>query len=163
MTGPELRVALEGYDALTLLERSRHYQQYIQKNLLEQVPTGAAEVNSSTSCPFISFCVITDYHSQFEDVGSPTADETIEEQADIKRNETERASHTQLAETVQGESSTGITLSDISLLGRSMYYQAPAVQTPIEQQISFDVTQPLIFSPPDASHVSVIYYFICIN
>ena len=27
--GPELRVALEGYDASTLLERSRHYQQYI--------------------------------------------------------------------------------------------------------------------------------------
>ena len=26
LTGPELRVALEGYDASTLLERSRHYQ-----------------------------------------------------------------------------------------------------------------------------------------
>ena len=26
LTGPELRVALEGYDALTLLEHSRHYQ-----------------------------------------------------------------------------------------------------------------------------------------
>ena len=25
LSGPELRVALEGYDALTLLERSRHY------------------------------------------------------------------------------------------------------------------------------------------
>ena len=30
LSGPELRVTLEGYDALTLLERSRHYQQYIQ-------------------------------------------------------------------------------------------------------------------------------------
>ena len=44
LSGPELRVALEGYDTLTLLERSRHYQQYIQENILEQVPTGAAEV-----------------------------------------------------------------------------------------------------------------------
>ena len=44
LSGPELRVALEGYDALTLLERSRHYQQYIQENMLEQVPIGAAEV-----------------------------------------------------------------------------------------------------------------------
>ena len=44
LTGPELRVALEGYDASTLLERSHHYQQYIQENILEQVPTGAAEV-----------------------------------------------------------------------------------------------------------------------
>ena len=44
LTGPELRVALEGYDASTLLEHSHHYQQYIQENILEQVPTGAAEV-----------------------------------------------------------------------------------------------------------------------
>ena len=44
LSGPELRVTLEGYDALTLLERSRHYQQYIQENILEQVRTGAAEV-----------------------------------------------------------------------------------------------------------------------
>ena len=29
LTGPELRVALEGYDALNLLEHSCHYQQYI--------------------------------------------------------------------------------------------------------------------------------------
>ena len=29
LTGPELRVALEGYDASTLLEHSCHYQQYI--------------------------------------------------------------------------------------------------------------------------------------
>ena len=44
LSGPELRVALEGYDALTLLEQSRHYQHYIRENILEQVPTGAAEV-----------------------------------------------------------------------------------------------------------------------
>ena len=35
LTGPELRVALEGYDAATLLECSRHYQQYIRENILE--------------------------------------------------------------------------------------------------------------------------------
>ena len=35
LTSPELRVALEGYNALTLLERSRHYQQYIRENILE--------------------------------------------------------------------------------------------------------------------------------
>ena len=28
LSGPELRVALEGYDALTFLKHSRHYQQY---------------------------------------------------------------------------------------------------------------------------------------
>ena len=44
LTGLELRVTLEGYDALTLVELSHHYQQYIRENLLEQVPTGAAEV-----------------------------------------------------------------------------------------------------------------------
>ena len=49
LTGPELRVALEGYDALTLLERSYHYQQYIQENILEQVPTGAPELCFPTS------------------------------------------------------------------------------------------------------------------
>lgn len=56
MTGPELRVALEGYGVSTLLERSRHYQQYIQENLLEQVPTDPAEVNPSTFCPLFSLC-----------------------------------------------------------------------------------------------------------
>ena len=44
LSGLELRVALEGYDALNLLERSCHYQQYIWENILEQVPTGATEV-----------------------------------------------------------------------------------------------------------------------
>ena len=55
LSGPKLRVALEGYDALTLLERSRHYQQYIRENILEQVPTGAAKVYPSTPC---SFCFL---------------------------------------------------------------------------------------------------------
>ena len=39
----------------------------------------------STSC--------TNYHLQFEEVGSPTAGEAIEEQVDAERAETERASH----------------------------------------------------------------------
>ena len=34
-TGTELRVAPERHDASTLLERSRHYQQYIKENFLE--------------------------------------------------------------------------------------------------------------------------------
>ena len=87
----------------------------------------------------------------------------MEEQADIERTKTERASHSQHAETVRGESLTGTTLGDISLLDRSMYYWAPAVQTPIKQHISFDTTQPPIFSPPDVSDVSILYYFICTN
>ena len=49
LSGPELRVTLEGYDTSTLLECSCHYQWYIRENLLEQVPTGAAEVYSLTS------------------------------------------------------------------------------------------------------------------
>ena len=64
----------------------------------------------------------------------------MEEQADTERTETERVSHTQHAETVRGESSTGTTISDISLLDRFMYYWAPTVQTPIEQYIYFDAT-----------------------
>ena len=101
MTGPELGAALEGYDVSTLLKRSCHYQQYIQENLLEQVPTDPAEVNLSTSYPFCFLYVITVCHSQFEDVGSPIIDEVIEEQADTERietkrtdEETEHASHT---------------------------------------------------------------------
>ena len=105
----------------------------------------------------------TDYHFQFEEVSSPAAGEAMEELADIERTETERASHTQYAETVRGESSATTTLSDISLLDHSMYYQAPAVQTPIEQHIDFDATQPFIFSPPEAFHVSIICCFICIH
>ena len=105
----------------------------------------------------------TDYHFQFEEVGSPTADEAMEEQADTERTETARASHTQHTETVRGESSASTTLGDISLLDRSMYYWAPIIQTPIEQHIDFDASQPPIFSPPEASHLSIIYYFICTN
>ena len=84
----------------------------------------------------------------------------MEEQADTERTETERAIHTQHAETVRGESSTSTTLGDISLLDRSMYYWAPAVQAPIEQHISFDAVQPPMFSPPDTFHVSIIYYYL---
>ena len=66
LTGPELRVALEGYDALTLLKHSCHYQQYIQENILEQVPTGAAEVYTPTfySLFSLSLASCTDYHLQ---------------------------------------------------------------------------------------------------
>ena len=106
------------------------------------------------------FASRTDYHFQFEDVGSPTAGKAMEEQADTERTETERANHSQHAETIRGESLTGTTLGDISLLDRSMYYWAPAVQTPIEQHIDFDAAQPPIFSPPDASHVIIIYYYL---
>ena len=80
----------------------------------------------------------------------------MEEQADTERTETARASHSQHAETMRGESLVGTTLDDISLLNRSMYYWAPIVQTPIEQHIGFDATQCPIFSSPDASHVSII-------
>ena len=69
-----------------------------------------------------SLASCTNYHLQFEEVGSPTADEAMEEQANTERTETARASHSQHAETVQGESSAGTTLDDISLLDRSMYY-----------------------------------------
>ena len=84
----------------------------------------------------------------------------MEEQADTERTETARASHTQHAETMRGESSTGTTLGDISLLDRSIYYWAPTVQTPIEQHIDFDGTQPPILSPPDASHVSILLLYL---
>ena len=58
----DLRVTLKRYDASNLLERSCHYQQYIQGNLLEQVPTGVVEVCSSTYCPFIHFYLLTNRH-----------------------------------------------------------------------------------------------------
>ena len=132
LTGPELRVALEGYDALTLLERSRHYQQYIRENILEQVPTSADEVYPSTSCSFFFSASRTNYHLQFEEVSSPAAGEAMEEQVDVERTETGGASHTQHAETARGESSSGTTLGDISLLDRYIYYWAPTVQAPVE-------------------------------
>ena len=86
----------------------------------------------------------TDYHLQFEEVGSPVVDEAMEEQADTERTKTARANHTQYAETVRGESSAGTTLGDIYLLDRSMCYWAPTIQTPIEQYIDFDRMQPPI-------------------
>ena len=110
-----------------------------------------------------SLASCTNNNLQFEEVGSPAAGEAMEEQADTERTETVRASYSQHAETVRGESSAGTTLGDISLLDRSMYYWAPAIQTPIEQHIDFDASQSFIFSPPEASHVSVILYFICTN
>ena len=42
----------------------------------------------------------TDYHFQFEEVGSLAAGEAMEEHIDTERIETKRASHTQHAETV---------------------------------------------------------------
>ena len=59
-TGTKLRVAPERHDASTLLEHSRHYQQYIQENLVEKVPTDPAKVNLSTSCLFYFLCVVID-------------------------------------------------------------------------------------------------------
>ena len=53
---------------------------------------------------------------QFEEVSSYVADEAMEEQANTKRTEIARASHTQHDETVRGESSAGTTLGNISLL-----------------------------------------------
>ena len=85
-----------------------------------------------------SLASCTDYYLQFEEVGSPTTGEAMEEQADTDRTETTRASHSQHAETVRGESLGITTLDEISLLDQSMYYWAPAVQTPIEQHIDFD-------------------------
>ena len=87
----------------------------------------------------------------------------MEEQVDAERTRTERASYSQHAETARGGSSSGTTLGDISLLDHSMYYWAPAVQAPVEQHMNFNVVQPPIFSPPDASHVSIICCFICTN
>ena len=86
----------------------------------------------------MAFC--TDYHLEFEEVGSPAADEAMEEYANTERTKTARASHTQHAETMRGESSASTTLGDISLLDRSMYYWAPTIQTPIEQHIDFDAS-----------------------
>ena len=91
--------------------------------------------------------------------GPPDAGKAMEEQADTERTESTRASHAQHIETVRGESSAGTTLSDISLLDRSMYYWAPTVQTPIDQYIDFDATQPPSFSPPEAFHVSILLLF----
>ena len=74
-------------------------------------------------------------------------------------HETEQGSYAQHTKTVRGEASTSATLGDISLLDRSMYYWAPAVQTPIEQHMYFDNIQPPNFSLSDASHMSAIDFF----
>ena len=87
----------------------------------------------------------------------------MEEPADVERAETERTGHFQYTETVRGESSGGTTLGDISLLDRSMYYWALTVSTPREQYVDCDASQPPIFSPLDASHVSMLAFFICPN
>ena len=64
LTGPALQAALEGYEATTLLERFRHYQQYIRENLLEQVPTADAEVCFLTSSYHLMiFTSYSDYSS----------------------------------------------------------------------------------------------------
>ena len=101
LIGPALRAALEGYDTTTLLERSRHYQQYIRENILEQVPIGDAEVCFLTSLvlPMLLCPILTIVH-QFEEVGSPAAGEAMEEHVDTERTETDRASHSQHTEMV---------------------------------------------------------------
>ena len=97
-----------------------------------------AKVNLSTSYPFYFLCVAIDCLSQFEDVGSPIADEVMEEQADTKKTRTEmtdqeikHASHTQYTMSARGEASMNATFGDVSLLDRSMYYWASTVQIPI--------------------------------
>ena len=107
----ELTVALERHDASTLLECSRHYQQYIQENLIEQVPTDPTEVSISTSCLFCFLCVITNCPSQFKDVGSLIAHEVPKEHADTERTdqETKHASHIQHTMPVRTEASTTAT------------------------------------------------------
>ena len=153
-TSTELRVAPERHDVSTLLERSCHYQQYIQENLIEQVPTDPAKVNLSTSYLFYFLCVVIDCPPQFKDVGLPVADEVMEDQADTKKirtemtdRETKHASHIQHTMHVRSEA----FMNNISLLDRLIYYWASAVQIPIEQHMYFDTAQLPIFTPPDAS------------
>ena len=117
-TGTKLRVLPERHDASTFLKCSCHYQQYIQENLVEEVPTDSAKVNLSTSCLFYFLCVVIDCPSQFEDAGSPIADEVMEEQADTKRTgtemtdqETKYESHIQHIMYVQSEASTSTVTS----------------------------------------------------
>ena len=117
-TGTELRVAFERHNASTLLEHSHYYQQYIQENLIEQVPTDPAEVNVLTSCLFYFLCAVIDCPSQFKDIGSLIANEVMDEQADTKRTETERTdqemkhtSHIQHTMPVRTEASTSAVKS----------------------------------------------------
>ena len=157
-TGTKLRVAPKRHDASTLLERSRHYQQYIQENLVKQVPIDPAEVNLSTSYLFYFHCVVINCSSQFKDVGLLVADEVMEEQADTKKTrtemtdqETKHASHTQYTMPARGEASTNATFGGVSVLDRSMYYWASAIRTPIEQLMYVDTSQLPSFTPSDDS------------
>ena len=111
---------------------------------------------------FCFLCVIIDCLLQFKDVGSPIADEVMEEQDDTERTKTKRTdqqrehvSHTQHTMPARGEASMSATFGDVSLLDRSMYYLAPIVYAPVEQQMYFDTAQLPSFTPPDALHVSV--------
>ena len=87
----------------------------------------------------------------------------MEEQVDTERTKTERtetkrtdqereyASYTQYTMHVRSEASMNATFDEISLLDRSMYYWAHAVQTFVEWWMYFDTTQLPSFTPPDAS------------
>ena len=116
--GTELGVASERHNASTLFEHLCHYQQYIQENFLEQVPTDPAKVNLSTSYLFYFLSVVIDCPSQFKDVGLPVADEVMEEQADTRRTgtemtdqETKHASHIQHTMHVRSEASMSAVTS----------------------------------------------------
>ena len=65
LSGSELRAALQGYDASTLVEQSSDYQQYIHENLLEYIFVGAAEVNFNILSFIIIFffSIFADYYS----------------------------------------------------------------------------------------------------
>ena len=98
--------------------------------------------------------------SQVERVDSHV-DEKTETDPQITRtkHEIEQGSYAHHIKTVRGETLMSTTLGDISLHDRSMYYWAPAVQTPIEQHMYFDDMQPPSFSLLDASHMSAIDFF----
>ena len=120
-TCTELRVALERHDTLTFLERSCHYQYYIQENFVEYILIDPAEVNLSTSYLFYFLFVVIDCPSQFEDAGLSVADEVMEEQTDTGKTETERidqemkhTSHAQNAMPARGEASTSTNFGDVS-------------------------------------------------
>ena len=56
LSGSELRAALQGYDASTLVEKTSDYQQYIHENLLEYIFTGAAEVSFNILSFYFLLC-----------------------------------------------------------------------------------------------------------
>ena len=66
----------------------------------------------------------------------------MEEQADTEKTETKRtdhkrehASHIQQAMPARSEASISITFGDVLLLDRSVYYWAPAIQTPVQTDL----------------------------